>query len=214
MKQSIIIKLVAVMMFFFFLDFHSVKAQGKENQPNGGEIVSSSSMCHITWNSKLRLNDEHVNLSLWDGIKAEWHIIAKDISPVQNSYDWNVPQTIYGDRFRIRIENLSTGRFEMTPTYFSIYSSKAKILENPANILNTLQVFPNPTRAAVTVQWKGKISMINIRNLLGLSVLTHGVKSNEESITLEIGSLPSGRYTLEINFLDGHEEQETLVIQK
>ncbi len=105
---------------------------------------------------------------------------------------------------------------DMTPTYFSIslaHSSSTTSLGKKTDN-SYLQIFPNPANSSFSLSWKGAARSVKVRNVLGIETLSKLVGSDNLSCSLSISGLASGAYQINIIFLDGHEENGNVVIQK
>jgi hypothetical protein len=77
-----------------------------------------------------------------------------------------------------------------------------------------LAIYPNPSQGMVNLSWASMAKKLTIRNLLGATIFTMGIEPYLDHYLLDVSNYSSGKYTVDVSFLDGHEEKQTIVIQK
>jgi photosystem II stability/assembly factor-like uncharacterized protein len=85
---------------------------------------------------------------------------------------------------------------------------------NVSGGLHSLAIYPNPSQNMVSLSWASMAKKITIRNLLGSTIFTMNIEPHLNQYLLDVSNYSSGKYTVDVSFLDGHEEKQTIVIQK
>lgn len=119
---------------------------------------------------------------------------ANPLSEYYFFYDWQVEEICVSERSTIAASTgICTGVDEIG-------------FEN-------IQVFPNPTRDRVTVQWPGaSIDQVEILNIEGRSVRTVMLNEASEQIKIEVRSLPQGLYLFKV-MSDGKTQSQRVIVQ-
>lgn len=65
------------------------------------------------------------------------------------------------------------------------------------NEMNSIALYPNPTTGLINIQTKEKISSVSVYNSVGQKVSFNSL--NKENTSIDISTLPSGIYLVEVS---------------
>lgn len=74
--------------------------------------------------------------------------------------------------------------------------------EKPGNDVNQVNIYPNPVNDRTTVEFKGNVTRLEIVNISGKVLKAITLNSQNQQLTLDLSSLPTGIYFLRLQARD------------
>lgn len=173
-------------------------------RPNGGEIISASTAYTITWNRPPTARGL-LSISIWNGDTGLWTVLSENVSIQSGRFVWNVPPTMQGDRFRIKIQSQNNpSLIDLSDTFFSIV-----LLNNPstpqdplAQEQQSIRVVPNPAHDYADASWVGEALWLRVWDIPGHAVLFYPL-NRQQRHSFSVARLISGMYMVEVALANG-----------
>ncbi len=185
--------------------------------PLGGERLATGQSFLIRWQA-VSLNNM-VDISLWDGRRGRWTVIASGLPAGKESYRWEVPQDLAGDRFRVKVASAVDGRIAaMSPTFFFIELSPEAMPREaglpPIASDQEIHVQPTPSQTYVQLSWAKDLAArkVTLLDILGNEVISR-VPRQKHFVAIPVRELLPGLYMAEILFVDGSQGRSKVLIE-
>ena len=188
--------------------FFTVSPFIKIISPNGGEIIYADSTYIIRWQDNI---SDKVKIELLNN-NSTYLIIGNSITTPTNAYLWNVPDSLLGSGFKIRITSIvDTSLSSLSDNSFTI--DKMTGIDKVNAIIKDFKLyqnFPNPFNPSTIISYdipKAGLVTLDVFNILGQKVMTlvDGFQDpGKYSVTFNAFNLSSGIYMYRLkeeNFL-------------
>jgi len=128
----------------------------------------------------------------------QWNSIDVPITSFTNSVKTDLKQVGF-------VTTASFGTFYMDNLYF--YNDAATSVANVSS--TTVKCYPSQVTDRLNVKAETEISQVTVRNLLGQSVKSVAVNSNEQSI--DLSAVSSGNYFVTVKLANGQSATQKIV---
>ena len=185
--------------------------------PNGGETIYADSTYIIRWQDNI---SDNVKIELLYN-DSTYLIIGNSIVTPTNAYLWNVPDSLVGSGFKIKIaSSADAGISSISENSFNIDKITGI---NKTNIIvkdfKLYQNFPNPFNPATVISYeipKSGVVTLDIFNILGQKVITLVNKfqnPGKYTVTFRAFNLPSGIYMYQLSEENFREVKKLILIK-
>jgi hypothetical protein len=189
-----------------------IYAQLTFSHPKGETLLTSGSSTLI----KIEGVNEIFSgeLYLWDGVKKD---LLKISDFTGNSYNWVIPDSLSGNRFRLKVSYMHSGLYKsffsdnfftisQTPTVkIALKTEREELSEiNLYNDNSSIIIFPNPVEEYLNFQCKNQfieINNIKIINSSGLLIREYEINNSPNDLfSFDAKYLASGFYSAIFQF--------------
>jgi len=205
-----------IFIFLFNQDFVYC-AYLEITSPIGGENIISDDFFMIKWDYSDLQGD--LEICIWDGNSGTFTLISQGVPITSKQFNWMVPKTYSGDRFRIKIASYSsTFNYDMSDTYFSAYPEEEETstiaTNQDDNIDDEIIIYPNPTKDYLIIEIKTSsyIEELEVFNLIGESI--YKFKDLSKIQRIETSTLQSGLYYLQVRLTNDKIISKKIIISK
>ena len=189
----------------------------KISSPNGGETVYADSTFIIRWADNI---SDNVKIELLNS-DSTYLLIDNSTSTPTNAFLWNVPDTLMGSDFKIKITSIMDSNLSsISNGPFSINKLTGNTEKNKQNYnFNLSQNFPNPFNPVTKIYFSvpsSQIVKLQIYNILGQQVKTLVNKQMEAgnySADFNAANLPSGIYLYKLQAGNFSQVKKMLLIK-
>jgi hypothetical protein len=129
-------------------------------------------------------------------------------------FGFNIPVT--GTSLALRIEtSMSAGSEEIAFDYFRVFSDTATLSVKEKNLEDALAIYPNPSKGLIklTSATNLELSHATVYDILGKKVKAINLENAALNTTIDLTSLTSGIYIININAKDGQKVTKKLIIK-
>jgi hypothetical protein len=164
----------------------------------GGDSVMGGTTVPILWRSRNTVSTVNIDVSI-DGGFTYVSVAKKVNSPsnTNNTYSWNVP-FVQSKTAKMRITD-NNGNIIESASYFKIAHNTGIAEDNIAP--KVFSCYPNPAHDKILVRFLSGMKencVIKISDAAGRVVLSKNVQANSNESIINIESIPSGVYLIEI----------------
>ncbi len=148
-------------------------------------------------------------------LKAE----LEEGSDAINSYKWYVNNSMQSTTDSLVLENVMTNtdvRLEAKSIHNCVATNWLTVTANLGIDENAdalqVNVYPNPASRFLNIESAERLGEVVVYNAVGQMVVSQMVAGN--SVSLNLGSLPTGTYTLRVNGADGSQTTRKFIVNK
>jgi hypothetical protein len=210
-------KIYLYLLGLLIISNYSISQYLEVTSPIGGEDLISDNFHMIEWNYSDLTGD--VEISVWDGSSSTFNIIAEGVPITNKKYNWSIPETYSGNKYRIKVASYSsTFTYDMSGSYFSAYPEEQEFpsfiedhkLSDNENIL----VYPNPATDLLYISCRDNCIIENIELFDLNGILLRTLNTTKTPIKLKLNELKPGNYFITIRLSDKRIIAKKIVILK
>ncbi len=173
--------------------FYTTSPFIKITSPNGGEKIYSDSTYIIRWQDNISDNVK-IDLILSD---TTYLVIGNSISTPTNAYLWNVPDSLSGSGYKIKITSVNdTSLTSLSNNTFTINKiTGVKENKNIAKEFKLNQNFPNPFNPTTKIKYS---IPVGVQSTVSVQLKVYDILGNEVAVLVNKQTEP-GNYEVEFN---------------
>lgn len=178
--------------------------------PMGGERFVQGEQVRVKWIG-IEL-DSTVAIQLWDGGNRRWLTIGTAVA-TSGSYTWTIPDTLSGERFRVRVvsqkygfvQSGSKAFFKIVPSGMSKEGAVVRVGRRDHDVAaeENVALFVEQNKGYIQVRWEGEPYRLTIYDLSGRVLWRQVVNAQRRKIEIGMERFGKGMYIVVMEFRGG-----------